>query len=163
RWWRVDGKKSFAQITQSKLATEPLPPKGTTTYGWHSARPNGTKYSLSRAYDIDTQLQWLLTRRPAYLASISGIIEELAVISKKRGVSLKLDLVFSAAAVVDAKTRDLCRSAFDAEIADTYGAQEAGYIAAQCPDCGEYHVSADATVVEILRDDGSPAAPGETG
>ena len=61
------------------------------------------------------------------------------------------------------RTRELCRSAFGAEIADTYGAQEAGHIAAQCPDCGDYHLSADASVIEILRDDGSPAAAGETG
>ena len=54
-------------------------------------------------------------------------------------------------------------SRLGSEIADTYGAQEVGHIAAQCSDCGEYHISAERCLVEILRDDGSPAAPGEVG
>ena len=161
RWWRVDGKKSFAQIGSS---TESKPsPYGKTAYGWQSARRNGVKYSLSHVFDIDTQLQWLLARRATYLSSMAGIIKELAATAKRREIALKFDLVFSAAAVVDGETRELCRSAFGAEIADTYGTAEAGHIAAQCPDCGEYHLSCDASVIEIQRDDGSPAGAGEIG
>ena len=113
--------------------------------------------------NVDTQLKWLLARRPAYLTSFAGLIKELAVAAKGRGTVLGFELIFSIGTVVDADTRELCRSVFGAEIADTYGAQEAGHIAAQCPDCGEYHISADTTVVEFLRDDGSPAAAGEIG
>src|SRR5439155_11007545 len=80
-----------------------------------------------------------------------------------RGIELKFERLFSFAAVLDQETRDLCRSAFGAEIADTYGTQEVGHIAAQCPACGDYHISAETVVVEVLRDDGSPAAPGEVG
>ncbi len=40
---------------------------------------------------------------------------------------------------------------FGADIADTYGAEEVGHIAAQCRDCGEYHISAEATYVEVAR------------
>jgi phenylacetate-CoA ligase len=159
RWWRVDGKKPFAQITRgakSRSAEE-------TTYGWQSARPNGPKYSLGAVLDIDTQLKWLLARRPAYLTTFAGLIKELAVTAKGRGAVLGFELIFSVGSVVDAETRELSRSVFGAEIADTYGAQEGGHIAAQCPDCGEYHISADTTVVELLRDDGSPAAAGEIG
>jgi phenylacetate-CoA ligase len=163
RWWRVDGKKPFAQISQPS-SQEHRSPRGVTTQGWHSARPNGgPKHFLSHAFDIDAQLEWLLARRPTYLATFSGIIRELAATAKRRGVALKFDLIFSGAAPLDMETRDLCRSVFGAEIADTYGAQETGHIAAQCPDCGEYHRSADSSIVEILHDDGSPAGPGETG
>jgi phenylacetate-coenzyme A ligase PaaK-like adenylate-forming protein len=166
RWWRVDGKKSYVQIgaLPSKSKAPPSPGAAITSYGWHTGRPtNGVKYSLSRGYDIDTQLDWLLARRPAYLMAPAGTIRELAATAQRRGIALEFDLVFSIAAVLEADTRDLCRSVFGTEIADTYGAQEAGHIAAQCPDCGEYHVSDDAAVVEILRDDGSSAAAGETG
>src|SRR5262249_47683108 len=44
RWWRVDGKKSFAQLMQGR---GPLLEKGQTLYGWHTARPNSLKYILS--------------------------------------------------------------------------------------------------------------------
>ena len=79
---------------------------------------------------------------------------------QKRGVELKLAQLLSFAAVLDDETRELCRAAFDAEIADTYGAQEADHIAAQCRDCGEYHVSAEATIVEVLHADGCPPRRG---
>jgi phenylacetate-CoA ligase len=71
--------------------------------------------------------------------------------------------VFGFGLVVDDEARGLCRTEFGAEIADTYGAEEAGHFASQCPECGEYHVSAEAMRVEILRADGSPAPPGEIG
>jgi phenylacetate-CoA ligase len=162
RWWRVDGKKAFAQITQSPPSGAPAR-GGTVMQGWNSARPTGTKYFLAHRFDIDTQLDWLLARRPAYLASFSGIIKDLALTVQRRGIELKFELLFSCAAPVDAELRALCRSVFGAEIADTYGAREAGHLAAQCPSCGEYHCSSDTAVIEILREDGSPAASGETG
>jgi phenylacetate-CoA ligase len=160
RRWRVDGNKALAQIAQSR----PGPSRqGETSCGWHTARPKGIKYSLAHFFDVDTQLDWLLARKPAYLASFPGIIKELATTTLRRGVRLKFDLVFSVGAVLDAETREVCRSAFGAKISDSYGAQEGGHIAVECPDCGEYHLSADTSVVEILRDDGSPATDGEVG
>jgi phenylacetate-CoA ligase len=162
RWWSVDGKKTFGFIIHDREKNA-APPDGSVSRGWHSARPNGLKYTLSHAADIDTQLKWLIARRPDYLLSYSAILKELAIAAQRRGVEMKLDLIFSAAAILDADTRALCRSVFHAEIVDGYGAQEVGHLAAQCRDCGEYHVSAEGSLVEILREDGSPAESGETG
>jgi phenylacetate-CoA ligase len=161
-WWSVDGAKSLAQI-QITPAGKALPPHGDVTLGWHSECRTGTRYTLSIETDADTQLRWLLARTPAYLYAYSCILRELAVTALERGTDLKLALLFSGSTVLDEQTRALCRSAFGAEIADTYGAEEVDHIAAQCPDCGEYHVSAEASVVEMLREDGSAARPGEIG
>jgi phenylacetate-CoA ligase len=46
---------------------------------------------------------------------------------------------------------------------DHYGAQEVGSIAPECPHCRQYHVNAESVLVEILREDGTRCAPGETG
>src|SRR5207248_47763 len=162
RWWRVDGNKAYAQLAITSREQARLV-GGTTFYGWHTARPRGAKYCLSHLFDIDTQLEWLMARKPAYLTSFPGIIKELALTTKRRGLALKFDLVFSVGAALDAETRELCRSTFGADIADTYGAQEAGHLAAQCPHSGDYHASADATIIEILRNDGSHVASGEVG
>jgi phenylacetate-CoA ligase len=161
RWWRVDGKKSFAKIFWDQ--TEQPSPRSFTGAGWHSARPNGIIHSLPHTFDIVTLLDWLSGHRPDYFAAYSSILKGLAVAAQERKGELKFDLIFSFGTVVDQDTRDLCRSVFGAEIADTYGAQEVGHIAAQCCDCGEYHISAETCLVEILRDDGSRAAPGEIG
>ena len=162
RWWRVDGDKCLAQIAFDH-AGEAHAGRTFTTHGWRPDCPNGVKHFLSTAFDSDTQLDWLAAQRPNYLASYSSVLKELAVMAQKRGIALRLELIFSFATVVDPDIRTLCRAAFGGEIADTYGAQEVGHIAAQCGDCGEYHISAERCLVEILRDDGSPAAAGEIG
>ncbi len=162
RWWAVDSGKSFAQISFDHLGCSPTA-HGFTTSGWHSAALNSVAYFLSNGFDIDTQLDWLVIRKPDYLMSYSSILKGLAIASQQRSIALEFDLIFSVGTVVDGEIRAVCRSAFRSEIADTYGAQEVGHIAAQCPECGEYHISAETVFVEILRDDGSPAASGEIG
>jgi phenylacetate-CoA ligase len=162
RWWKVDGRKPLARIAfdRSKSAAPPL---GATLSGWHSAHPGTPQYVLSTAADIETQVQWLAGRKPGYLASYSNLLKEIARVSGSSGPKLRFELLFSFGTVVDEEARSLCRKALGAEIADTYGADEVGHFASQCPQCNEYHISAEATRVEVLRADGTPAAAGEIG
>ena len=161
-WWSIDGNRAYAHIAPDGNKEAP-PPDGRTLRGWHSHHPNGIKHFISVQADIDTHLQWLLARRPDYLATYSPILKELAITAQKRRVELRFSRMLSFGTVVDDETRELCKAAFGAEVADTYGAQEVDHIAAQCHDCGEYHASAEATIVEVLRADNTAAAPGETG
>ena len=163
RWWRVDGRKSFAQIVYQPLATARDHPEGIETQGWHTARPNGLKYTRAHIFDLQSHVSWLAVRQPSYLFTYAMMIKGLAALAKRRKVTLPVELVFSVGEILDAETRDMCRSAFGTEIADTYGTLECGHIAAQCPDCREYHLSADASIIEILSLDGTPTKPGEVG
>jgi phenylacetate-CoA ligase len=162
RWWSVDGNKSFAQIAGDSKGVAP-PPEGRTTYGWHSSHPEGVRHFLDVKTDVERQLKWLLARRPVYFGTYPPILKELALIAQKSAIELKFDLLTPFGTVVDDETRELCRAAFGADIADTYGTQEAGHIAVQCSACGEYHISAEAGVIEVLDIEGSPAGPGEIG
>ena len=155
RWWSVDGAKSLAVIRAR--------PGGVATQWWHSSHPTGVRYDFGTGEDVDKQLNWLIARRPHYLTCYATILKELARAAHKRGIELRFEVLLSFATTVDDETRERCRAAFGAEIADTYGAQEVDHIAAQCRECGEYHISAETTRVEVLRSDGSPAAPGEIG
>lgn len=161
-WWSIEGQRAYAHIAPDGNKEAP-PPAGRTLRGWHSHHPDGIKHFISVQADIDTHLEWLLTRRPDYLATYSPVLKELAITAQKRRVELRFSRLLSFGTVVDDETRELCKAAFDAEIADTYGAQEVDHIAAQCHDCGEYHASAEAAIVEVLRADGTAAAPGEAG
>ncbi|WP_245932761.1 phenylacetate--CoA ligase family protein [Aquabacterium olei] len=58
--------------------------------------------------------------------------------------------------------RNQVRDDWGVETADTYSSQEAGVIAIECPS-GSYHVMAENLIVEVLKPDGTPCAPGETG
>jgi phenylacetate-CoA ligase len=162
RWWRVDGNKSLAQIAYDHTQQAPSA-RGVTTRGWHSSRPKGIKHFLSTSFGIHTQLSWLSARRSNYLGSYSSILQGLAEAAQQRGIDLKFDLIFSFGTVVEDHLRTLCRTIFKSEIADTYGSQELGHLAAQCCDCGEYHISSEMCLIEVLREDGSPASRGEIG
>ena len=162
RWWKVDPDKSLARISFDRQSNA-APPDGAIMSGWHSASAYAPLYVLSTAADVDTQMHWLAAREPVYLASYASLLKQIALACRRTGTRLSFELLFSFGLVVDEEARELCRTEFGAEIADTYGAEEAGHFASQCPECGEYHVSAEATRVEVLRTDGSPAHPGEIG
>jgi len=51
----------------------------------------------------------------------------------------------------------------DWRVLDVYGANEVGVLAVECADCGYYHTAERSALVEVLHDDGRPAAPGEIG
>jgi phenylacetate-CoA ligase len=155
----MDGRKSLARISSDGIWSR----DGRITYGWHSRHVDGIKYFMGAYGDTELYLRWLTGCRPNYLGAYPAILKDLARLVLDRGSDLRFERLFSFAAVLDEETRDLCRAALGAEIADTYGTQEVGHIAAQCAQCGNYHTSAEAVIVEVLRDDGAPAAPGETG
>jgi phenylacetate-CoA ligase len=64
---------------------------------------------------------------------------------------------------VDAELRDAAQRHLGAAIYDRYSSQEAGLIASQCAGNRRYHVQDESVIVEIVREDGAPAGPGETG
>jgi phenylacetate-CoA ligase len=160
RWWGVNGNKALARITVDRWNVA-SPPDGAASKGWHSAHPEGPLFSLASSADITTQLNWLAARRADYLTSYANILKELAKAAS--GATLSFDLIFSLGTVVDVETRERCRFAFGCEIADSYGAGEIGQLAAQCRECGVYHISSEAVLIEVLRPDGSAARPGEIG
>jgi phenylacetate-CoA ligase len=163
RWWSVEGSKCLARIAYDKEGRAP-PPAGFASLGWQSSHAAGLLHFLNAAAETDVQLEWLRQRRPDYLAAFSTNIHRLALRAIDRKLDLTFALVMSFGTRVDPVIRDDCRTAFRAEIVDSYGSQEVGHVATQCPECGEYHLAIETSRIEILRDgDDQPARPGESG
>lgn len=163
RWWMIDGNKCLARIAYDRNKTAP-PPDGMTSVGWHSSGTAGLVHHLDAAAGTDLQLDWLRVRRPDYLAAFSTNLHRLALRAMERRLDLRFERIISFGTRVDPAIRIDCRSAFGAEIVDSYGSQEVGHVATQCPECGEYHLAVEASRIEILRDgDNRPAKPGEGG
>jgi phenylacetate-CoA ligase len=160
RWWGVDPSRSCARICYEEGAG---PPDGLSRPGWHSANPESVQHLLSLEADLDVQIAWLAARKPAYLIANAQGLKELARACMGGASPIRFALLFSHGTIVDPETRELCGAAFGVPVVDSYGAAEIGQLAAECPDCGEYHVSAEAVHLEIVRDDGSIARPGEIG
>src|SRR4030095_14752537 len=75
----------------------------------------------------------------------------------------RLEHVTSFGEVLSDETREECRRAWDVPVIDCYSAQEVGPIALQCPSSEVYHVQSEATLVEVINDEGEPCRAGETG
>lgn len=59
--------------------------------------------------------------------------------------------------------RKLIEEVFGCPVTNRYGCEEVGLIASQCEHHGRLHINTDDLVVEVVREDGAPAAPGEAG
>lgn len=123
----------------------------------------GPSSSLNIRADIDLQLDWLGREDPDYLITHPSNLKTLAARAIERDLRLpRLKQLRTFGEVLTGDTVRLCGRAWGVGIADTYSAEEVGYIALQCP-LGAYHVQAENLLVEILGEDGRPCAPGEIG
>ena len=161
RWWKLDGNETMASFTSRRKHHAP-PPDGVTKRGWRTGF-RGTHHVIDMWADTDIQIDWLTARKPAYLMAYSSTLLALGERSRQRGIDLKFESIISNATTLSDEIRDVCETILGARPHDHYGAQEVGGIAGECPACGCYHVNAESVLVEILREDGEPCAPGETG
>jgi len=59
--------------------------------------------------------------------------------------------------------RETIERVFGCRVSDRYGCEEVGLIASECEEHRGMHLNADHLLVECLRENGEPAAPGEEG
>ena len=162
RWWKMDGRQRLAQIVATRqTTTETAAPN--MRRGWMDGFPTGEFHVYPVSTELQRHLDWLQSLRPAYLKTYPEVLAELARLALRQGRLLRFSLLISGGGVLTEETRALCRDAFGCAVADIYGAEEVGGIAVQCPRCGEYHAADENLMLEILKEDGRPAEPGETG
>jgi phenylacetate-CoA ligase len=105
-------------------------------------------------------------RKPLMLYGYGSSLGRLAQLLHSRGVALSTAarprVVEYSADHMYPHERALAEQVFGAEVVTAYGASECGGVAQQCRH-GRLHVSVDHAVVEIVKVDGSPAAPDENG
>jgi phenylacetate-CoA ligase len=143
-------------------------PQGRTKDRWGDTATfpfaTGPRATLSIATSIASQAEWLARENPDYLLTYPSNLRFLARHCREQGVALPhLEHVMTMAEVLHDEVREECRLAWDAPVIDAYSAQEVGNIAFQCPEATHYHVQSETILVEIVRENGSPCAVGETG
>jgi phenylacetate-CoA ligase len=107
-------------------------------------------------------LAWLAEVRPAYLQTYSETLEQLALACDGRW---PVDSLRGAQAIAQQLTpsmRARVESTMGVPVVQAYGLNEIGMVAGRCA-AGRYHVHAEHCIVEIVDDDGMPAAPGTIG
>ncbi|HET9715357.1 MAG TPA: hypothetical protein VFP60_04145 [Pseudolabrys sp.] len=161
RWWDFDGDKTMATFISRNRERAP-PPDGATAQGWRTGH-SGRHHMIDMWADTDVQIDWLAARKPHYLTAYSSTLLALAERVQKRGISLKFERITSVATAMSDEIRGMSTEVLGAYPIDQYGAQEVGVIATECPVCKRYHLNCEVLATEILHDDGTPCAPGETG
>lgn len=113
---------------------------------------------------IEQQFDLIRDFSPAILLAYPSILAALIREGERRGVHLKsIEHLRSVGETLSPDLRTEAKRYFGLDVADAYSSQEMGYIAIQCPQSANYHVMAEAMIVEVLREDGSACAAGETG
>jgi phenylacetate-CoA ligase len=119
---------------------------------------------MSFSVDVPAQAGWLQRHAPEYVLTYPNNLMALLRHFSRLGERVpRLREVRTIGETVTPELRAACRAVWDVPIVDAYSSNELGYLALQCPESGLYHVMAESVMVEILRADGTPCAPGETG
>lgn len=102
--------------------------------------------------------------RPEKVMAYANSVFELCRFAEREGLELPSPkVVMTSAATLQPVMRETIERVFGAPVVDRYGSREVGDIACERPGEPGLVVSAPTHVVEILRPDGRPAAPGEVG
>jgi len=166
-WHGRDRRETLAVMRHAGEGEDPYP-DGTRAPNWGSYRrgvfETGPCFALNLNCSPAQQAEWLQRRAPAYLLTFPTTAERLARHCLETGERIpSLRQVQLIAELVRPDLRDLIREAWNAATVSNYSAREAGYLALQCPEHDHMHVQSEGVILEVLREDGEPCAPGETG
>jgi len=100
---------------------------------------------------------------PALIWGVSNALYVLAVALLEDGRTVRAGACWSGGNHLHPHYRRAFEQAFECQVYERYATMETGLVAHECVEGGSLHVPAEGIVAEIVRPDGSPAAPGEVG
>jgi phenylacetate-CoA ligase len=100
--------------------------------------------------------------RPRFLYGYASMIHEFAAFVERSNLRFSVPIVVPTSEVLYPHQRELIQRVLKCQVANEYGCGEVGPIAFECPNGGT-HLMADNLFIEVLRQDGAPAGPGEMG
>jgi phenylacetate-CoA ligase len=131
---------------------------------WLQALGIGRRTYVSVFDSLDSQLDQLERLQPDFLLGFPSALRQVAeAIETRSEPRIRPRVICTQAEVLDGDTRQVIESVFGRPVFDLYSCIEFGNIAWQCRYSGAMHIDADSLIVEVVRQDGTKAAPGEIG
>ncbi|MBC8337419.1 MAG: phenylacetate--CoA ligase family protein [Rhodospirillales bacterium] len=165
-WHRRNFKGKLAVMRNAAKGKDPYP-DGSRSQTWGASSnvfKTGPAVSLNLNCTPAEQVEWLQRENPDYLMTHPTNLYRLASYCLENGIRLeKLRETLTISEMLRPEVRDACRAAWGVGVSDIYSGRDVGYLALQCPDHEHYHVQAEGLYLEVLSQDGTPCAPGETG
>lgn len=125
---------------------------------------SGRALAIPITLDIHEQSERLRAFKPQLLVVYPNNLSALLTVWEAAGVAIEgLLHVKTMGETVSDSLRERLRHLTGLEIEDGYSSEEVGYIAIQCAEGGLYHLLSESVLVEVLNDDDTPCATGETG
>jgi phenylacetate-CoA ligase len=161
-WADVDRDLPYATIAIDRAGNAP-PPDGHFRTGWSWMGGTGKHGFLAIEATIEVQAAFLDRLRPAYIKTYPTNAAALAEFAGGRDWHSNLRHLFTFAETLTDHHVETIRERLGVDVIDFYASEESGQMATRCPHSGHYHVAAESVLLEVIRDDGEPAGPGETG
>lgn len=125
------------------------------------------RIETSSTYVVNDQtlselLEKLLKQRPEVVKGYASSVYFIAKKMLEDGVELRPRTVITSAESLLPQWRETIEKAFGCRVYDYYGSREIGAMASECPAHSGYHVSAENTVLEVVRE-GEHVSPDEQG
>lgn len=169
RWWGVDPMGSLAIVRGFEdlplMNGQPLA-TGVSMHldGWPSLSPffeTGPAVAMSDVTNVEDIVNWLEKHQPSMLLGMAAVLECIALAAAAR--PLTIQKVVSISQQLPKPMEQLISDSLSAAVYENYGCNEIGLIASRCPVSDRFHVHVEHAVVEILNEDDSPCAEGESG
>lgn len=130
---------------------------------WSSLGSTGTRIQVDARNPVSLILTELAVAKPHYLHAMPNIVSGIIRESQNFDWAVNLKTVFCYSEALHYDLEALIKDKLDVPVFDNYASEESGGIAVRCASSSHHHIASEMTYVEILRDDGSPCNPGETG
>ncbi len=161
-WHGIDAAKPTALIWSGD-ENDNVSRQPSVSKGWRIAHPESIACLLNIRNPVAAQIAWLEQTRPAYLSTYPTNLREICRVAREEGKTLAFEAVMTHGEMSTEETRREITDYFGRAPIDSYGAAEAGFVAASCPVGSGHHVAADLVLIEIVREDGNLAEPEEEG
>lgn len=167
-WHRRDLSGMFCAIRPELDMKAASYPRGISWDDWGGATADvfttGPSTGLHVHTAIEDQIKWLRRKNPSYLLTVTSNLHGLANYCRDEGIKFpKLQDISAIGEVMTDEVRSACREAWGVDVKDVYSSVEVGYLGLQCPENDHLHVQGEASLIEVLDEEGRPCEPGETG
>jgi phenylacetate-CoA ligase len=113
---------------------------------------------------LESYVNRLARYKPRFIRGYTSALHVLAKYMEANDVAvIRPEAVFTTSETLFDHQRESIERQFRCPVFDHYGSGEIHSVAFECEAHSGYHITAENVIVEIVKGDGSPAAPGERG
>ncbi|PKO62255.1 MAG: hypothetical protein CVU24_04885 [Betaproteobacteria bacterium HGW-Betaproteobacteria-18] len=166
--WHLPGFEHRVAHISAKVAKDDTARQGVHTTHWGSPffplYRTGDNVGLNIQTDIKRQLEWLAQTSPGVLITYPSNLQRLLERAEQTGQKpVGLHHVRLNGETVPEGLAQKLQEQWGARLSAVYSSEEMGVMAVDCPQGQGMHVMVESVVLEVVRDDGTPCEPGETG